>query len=135
MLNWDWLRNRPAEPSGPEELLARENGWYRRIRHLLRLPLLDTSLPDDQLAAGVDEHTMRVHVGLLDKLGSLRREESSGKYVLDDPYWQALQGVPYWDPSPPPDRRAPHAWQEGTSPPPVPYARAGGAAAAAPQAG
>lgn len=38
--------------------------------------------------------TPQVHAALLERLSALRREEGSGRLVLDDPYWQQLQALP-----------------------------------------
>lgn len=89
MLNWDWLRNRPAEPTSPDALM--EPGWWINVRQLLRPPLLDHQQPEDQLAAWIDKHTMRVHGALLERLHLLRRDEATQQLVLEDPYWQQLQ--------------------------------------------
>ena len=91
MLNWDWLRNQPAQPSSPEELI--QPGWWVNLRQLLRAPLLDPEQPAERLAAWIDKHTMRVHAGLLDKLHLLRLDEATQQLVLDDPYWEQLQAV------------------------------------------
>ena len=92
MLNWDWLSNRPAQPGCPEEAL--QPGWWHNAKQLLRPPLLDPSLPEDQVAAWVDAHTMRVHAGFLHLLPKLRREVQTQRLVLDDSYWQQLQQLP-----------------------------------------
>ena len=89
MLNWDWLRNRPAQSGSPEEAL--QPGWWHNAKQLLRPPLLDPSLPEDQVAAWVDAHTMRVHAGFLHLLPKLRRDAQTQQLVLDDPYGQQLQ--------------------------------------------
>lgn len=91
MLNWDWLRNQPAEPSSPEQLI--QPGWWTNLRQLLRPPLLDPEQPAERLAAWIDKHTMRVHAALLDKLHLLRRDEDTQQLVLDDPYWEQLQSA------------------------------------------
>ena len=92
MLNWDWLSNRPAQPGCPQEAL--QPGWWHNAKQLLRPPLLDPSLTEDQVAAWVDAHTMRVHAGFLHLLPKLRREVPSQRLVLDDSYWQQLQRLP-----------------------------------------
>lgn len=91
MLNWDWLRNQPAEPSCDDQLI--QPGWWVNLRQLLRLPLLDPKQPPEGLAAWIDQHTMRVHAALLDKLHLLRLDEGTQQLVLDDPYWEQLQAV------------------------------------------
>lgn len=123
MLNWDWLRNRPMDPASWEEQMEREQGWYRNVRHLLHKPLLDTTVAEEKLAAWIDEHTMRVHGGFLDKLPKLRKGDTKYGVVLEDPYWQELQAVESWNPAPglkrPP---APPAYATGVYPPPKPAA-------------
>lgn len=91
MLNWDWLRNRPAEPPSPDVLL--EPGWWVNVRQLLRPPLLDHQQPEEGLGAWIDQHTMRVHGALLDRLHLLRRDEATQQLVLNDPYWQQMQAM------------------------------------------
>ena len=46
------------------------------------------------MAAWIDKHTMAVHHHFLSKLGKLRRDATSGKVWLDDPYWRQLQELP-----------------------------------------
>ena len=92
MLNWDWLSNRPAQPGSPAEAL--QPGWWHNAKQLLRPPLLDPSLPEEEVAAWVDAHTMRVHAGFLHLLPKLRRDAQTRRLVLDDPYWQQLQQLP-----------------------------------------
>lgn len=92
LLNWDWLRNCPAEMPGPEH--AGQPGWWFNIREMLQPPLLETALPEAELAAWIDAHTMRVHDGFIDKLHKLQRDGPTGKLVLDDPYWEELQQLP-----------------------------------------
>ncbi|KAL4423816.1 hypothetical protein ABPG75_001117 [Micractinium tetrahymenae] len=92
MMHWDWLANRPAELPSPEA--AAYPGWWHNIKEMMRPPLLEVALPEGELAAWIDAHTMRVHDGFIEKLHKLRREERTGKLVLDDPYWEALQQLP-----------------------------------------
>ena len=92
MLNWDWLSNRPAQPGSPAEAL--QPGWWHNAKQLLRPPLLDPSLPEEEVAAWVDAHTMRVHAGFLHLLPKLRRDAQTRRLVLDDPYWQQLRQLP-----------------------------------------
>lgn len=96
MLNWDWLRNQPAQPKAPEEALG--PGWWATVRQLLRPPLLDHEVPEERLAAWLDTHTMRVHGALLDRLSLLRWDDESQRLILDDEYGQQLQQLPPWQP-------------------------------------
>lgn len=81
MLNWDWVHNRPAEPSSPET--AFQPGWWHNARTMLRRPLLDPSVAADDLAAWIDAHTMRVHHRLLERLHNVRvGDQGSSQFVL-----------------------------------------------------
>ncbi|PRW61039.1 hypothetical protein C2E21_0196 [Chlorella sorokiniana] len=113
MLNWDWLRNQPSEPSSPDQLI--QPGWWANLRQLLRPPLLDPEQPAERLASWIDKHTMRVHAGLLDKLHLLRLDESTQQLVLDDPYWQQLQVVARQDAEEQPAAAGPAAGQAAGS--------------------
>lgn len=98
MLNWDWVRNRPASP--PTQEAAFEHGWWVNAKELLTPPLLDPSIPESKLAAWLDEHTMNVHSRLLEKLDKVRlgKEETKKKlsshFILEDQYWDQLQALP-----------------------------------------
>jgi hypothetical protein len=95
----------------------REAGWYYNVRRILRPPLLDTQLEGEELADWIDKNTMRVHAGFLGKLGKLRREEASGKLVLDDPYWEVLQATEPWARAEPAPASIP-TFAEGLTPAP-----------------
>jgi hypothetical protein len=95
MLNWDWVKNRPASPPTPEA--AFEPGWWINGKELLTPPLLDPSVPESKLAAWLDKHTMNVHSRLLEKLNKVRlakEESSTSVFILDDLYWKQLQALP-----------------------------------------
>jgi hypothetical protein len=98
MLNWDWVRNRPASPPTPEAVF--EQGWWVNAKELLTLPLVDPSIPETKLAAWLDTHTMNVHSRLLEKLDKVRlareenKEKSSSVFILEDQYWEQLQSLP-----------------------------------------
>ncbi len=93
MLNWDWVKNRPASPQNPEA--AFEPGWWIHAKELLTPPLIDSSIPETKLAAWLDKHTMNVHSRLLAKLDKVRALKDKDKvYILEDPYWQQLQALP-----------------------------------------
>lgn len=96
MLNWDWLHNRPAAPAPGAD--ASQPGWWANLRQLVRPPLLDPDLPEEQLAGWIDKHTMAVHHVLLPRLALLRRDAATQALVLDDPYWEQLQALPPWQP-------------------------------------
>lgn len=120
LLNWDWLRNEPEVAADPAEMLGeRQAGWYFNVRRILNPPLLDSQLEGEELAEWVDANTMRVHHRLLDKLGALRREEASGKLVLDDPYWQELMDTEPWA-RPQPRPASIPSFAEGLTPAPRP---------------
>lgn len=73
---------------------AGQPGWWFNIKEMITPPLMEVSLPEEKLAAWIDAHTMRVHGGFLDKLDKLRRDDTTGKLVLDDPYWEELLQLP-----------------------------------------
>ncbi|KAL6776784.1 hypothetical protein ACKKBF_B30895 [Auxenochlorella protothecoides x Auxenochlorella symbiontica] len=59
LLKWDWVCNRPAQPTEGSD--ANGPGWWCNVKHIVGLPLLDPSLPDEGVAAWIDEHTMAIH--------------------------------------------------------------------------
>lgn len=65
------------------------------MRQVLRPPLIDPEVPEDQLAAWIDGHTMRCHAALLAELPLLRREGASGGggLVLDSEYGRKLRAL------------------------------------------
>ena len=61
------------------------------------MPLLDPALPEGEVAAWVDAHTMAVHHRLL---GALRRDAAGALTLGDHPYWAELQALPPQPPQP-----------------------------------
>jgi hypothetical protein len=101
MLNWDWLRNRPAEAATPAE--AHGPGWWAAARELLRPPLLDPAVPAAELAAWLDEHTMRPHAVLEKRLATARAAPELGPRAVaidGDEYYATLRELS--DALPPP---------------------------------
>eukprot|EP00242_Pyramimonas_sp_CCMP2087_P010479 CAMPEP_0198217816 /NCGR_PEP_ID=MMETSP1445-20131203/65970_1 /TAXON_ID=36898 /ORGANISM="Pyramimonas sp., Strain CCMP2087" /LENGTH=132 /DNA_ID=CAMNT_0043894633 /DNA_START=151 /DNA_END=546 /DNA_ORIENTATION=- len=47
-INWDWSANCPAQQ--PTNGSNDEAGWYSNYKQMLKAPLLDTTLADEQLA-------------------------------------------------------------------------------------
>lgn len=90
LLNWDWLKNKPRHP--PQTLEKFDPGWWSNVKQMLRMPLIDPGVSDDELASWIDANTMAIHQ-FLGKLHQLRRGTDGGKLVLDDPYYQELQPV------------------------------------------
>jgi hypothetical protein len=46
------------------------------------MPLLDSAVPDADLASWLDAHTMRVHGFLLDRLSTLQQDPGAGRRAL-----------------------------------------------------
>ena len=90
LMNWDWIRNKPREEKGDENLW--EPGWYSNLSTILRPPLLG-AVPPDQLAQWIDQNTVQIHHKLLPYLQDIYRNyDSEFQFSLPDanPYWQQL---------------------------------------------
>jgi hypothetical protein len=57
------------------------------IKQIVKPPLLDPNVPDAELGAWIDKHTMRVHQ-FLDRLQQIERK--GGGFVLNDAYGASL---------------------------------------------
>lgn len=80
LINWDWLQNKPAVASTSDTLTG--PGWWENVRRLLQPPLIDPDIPQDALAAWIDNNTMRVHARLLDNIDKIRPGTGKEKYTL-----------------------------------------------------
>lgn len=58
------------------------------IKQIVKPPLLDPNVPDAELGAWIDKHTMRVHQ-FLDRLQRIERKGGGG-FVLNDAYGASL---------------------------------------------
>jgi hypothetical protein len=92
MVNWDWVANRPTAPPSQDRLF--EPGWWINAKKILQPPLIDPNVPDSELSAWLDAHTMAVHHHLLPLLRKVKPGGEPGTYLLDDEYWDRLQALP-----------------------------------------
>lgn len=92
MVNWDWVANRPMVPTSQDRLF--EPGWWINAKQILQPPLIDPKVPENELSAWLDSHTMAVHHHLLPLRHKVKPGGQPGTYVLEDEYWDLLQALP-----------------------------------------